>query len=103
MLAYDTFDRLAAAQLIRAAAPAEKCLAGPQLAQAVLAFLGLGAQNLASQRPLPNLRHQRNEAKKSLRRVNQELVRYQARVCWSKPIKSFSRQATAIYLSENEG
>jgi hypothetical protein len=80
MLAKDTFDRLAAAQLIQTAAQAEQRLAGAQLAQAVTDFQGLGLKIATSQAESQEAKKQRNEVKKSLQRVNRELMCYDARV-----------------------
>jgi hypothetical protein len=80
MLAKDTFDRLTAAQLIQTAAQAEKRLAGAQLAQAVKEFQDLGTKVAANQGESQDLKKQRNEVKKSLQRVNRQLMRYDMQV-----------------------
>lgn len=104
MLAKDTFDRLAAAQLIQMAAQAEKRLAGAQLAQAVKEFQDLGIKIAASQGEPQDLKKQRNEVKKSLQRVNRELMRYDMQVGNSGSLTQIHKailKSTSDYLDKN--
>jgi hypothetical protein len=104
MLAKDTFDRLAAAQLIQTAAQAEKRLAGAQLAQAVKEFQDLGTKFAATPGELQDLKKQRNEIKKSLQRVNRELMRYDMQVGNSGSLTQVHKailKSTGDYLNKN--
>ncbi|MGI4867438.1 MAG: hypothetical protein ACRYFZ_26200 [Janthinobacterium lividum] len=104
MLAKDSFDRLAAAQLIQTATQAEKRLAGARLALAVKDFQELGAKVAAIQEPQPDLKQQRNEVKKSLQRVNRELARYNAQVGNSGSLAQVQKailKSTSDYLAKN--
>jgi hypothetical protein len=104
MLAKDTFDRLAAAQLIQTATQAEKRLAGAQLAQAVKEFQDLGTKITASQGESQDLKKQRNEVKRSLQRVNRELLRYDMQVGNSGSLSQLHKailKSTGDYLDKN--
>jgi hypothetical protein len=106
MLAKDTFDRLTAAQLLQRAAQAEKRLAGIQLAQAVKEFQDLGSKVAASQGTPQDSKKQRNEVKKSLQRVNKELMRYDMQVGNSGSLSQVHKailKSTGDYLDKNGG
>ncbi|MGI4873859.1 MAG: hypothetical protein ACRYFX_22080 [Janthinobacterium lividum] len=107
LLASDRFDRFAAAQLLAAAAQADKRVAGAGLAQAVQEFHAL-ATSLAASQPLTpaQAKQQRNQVKKSLHHVNQELARYQTHVGDTGSLKEARKSlltATADYLAKNGG
>lgn len=97
-LAKDAFDQNAANQLIQDAALTERLVAGDQLAKAVTNFTA------AATSALPNdPKNLRKEVQKSLRTVNKELERYNARIAASDKIYSAEnalRKSTSAYLAK---
>jgi len=103
MLASGKFEQTAAAQLIREAALADKRLEGEPLAQAIKNFTEVGARGGAAPATPQDQKQQRDEVKKSLRRVNQELQGYYARVARPSRLRAAQKaiiQATDGYLAD---
>jgi hypothetical protein len=101
-LASGKFEQATAAQLIREATLADKRLEGEPLAQAVKDFAALGARVNAAPATSQDQKQQRNEVKKSLQRVNQELQRYYAHVARPSRLRAAQKaimQATDGYLA----
>ncbi|QKG56270.1 hypothetical protein GKZ68_06220 [Hymenobacter sp. BRD128] len=102
MLSHDAFDQATAAQLIREATLADKRLEGERLAQAVKDFTEVGAKLAADPATPQNQKSQRNEVKKRLQRVNQELQSYYARMSRPSRLQEAQKaimQATDSYLA----
>ena len=104
MLAKDSFDQLAAAQIIREATAAEKVIAGDRLAKAVTEFKNLGILTASRPELQNDPTKLRNEVKASLRKVNKEMQRYNARVGMSGRLYNAQKamlKSTAAYLAKN--
>lgn len=102
LLAADSFDQQAASQLLHRAAQADKRTASTALAEAIEQFASAAALpgQASDQKAL------RKQVQASVKRVNTELARYQARVGKSGQLFETQRtiaQATAGYLAKSEG
>jgi hypothetical protein len=99
MLSRDAFEQTAATQLIREATLADKRLEGEQLAQAVRDFTEVVAKVATAPAAPQDQKQQRNELKKSLQHVNQELQSYYARV--SRPSRLRAAQKAIMQATDN--
>ena len=81
------------------------CLAGARLASAVQRFSEVSHEVAASLATSPSAqKQQRNEVKKGLKRVNKELLRYNAHVGVNGPLlqtQAAILKSTATYLAQN--
>lgn len=106
LLAADKFDHQATSQFLGAAAQADKRAVSPQLVEAIQQFTTVAAQAAAfSQRPASDQKAFRKQVQLTVKRVQKELVRYQARVGAPGQLFQMQRtiaQATAGYLAKND-
>jgi hypothetical protein len=103
MLAQGTFTQATAGQLLQEEARAEKIAAGAGLAEAVVAFQNLSASSAASPELQRNPKKLRKQVEASLRLVNAELQRYQARIYFSNRLPAAQKaltKATTAYLAK---
>jgi hypothetical protein len=106
LLAADKFDHQVTSQLLGAAAQADKRAASSQLVEAIQQSTAVAAQAAAvSQRPASDQKAFRKQVQPTVKRVQTELVRYQAQVGAAGQLFQTQRaiaQATAGYLAKNE-
>lgn len=107
LLAADKFDQQVTSPLLREAAQVDKLAASPQLVEAIQQFTTVAAQTAAtSQDQTSDQKALRKQVQTSVKRIQLELARYQARIGESGQLFQMQRtisQATASYLDKQEG
>ena len=102
-LAQDTFDQNAANQLLREAALTERLRASDELARAVTEFGTLSAAAATNPEFQSDPKKLRKEVQKSMRAVNKEMMRYNARLSSERidQVEKALRKSTSAYLAKN--
>jgi hypothetical protein len=102
-LSQDAFDQSAATQLLREAALSERLAASDQLTKAVAEFGTMSAAAATNPAFQNDPKKLRKEVQKSMRAVNKELARYNARLSSDKldRVEKALRQSTSAYLAKN--